>query len=198
MWRVGEELGPVVRRRVRDASQRREEWRERFGVQGRRVLLITGGSQGADALDRAMRRVERWRQEWVVWHQARAEGMQEFYEQRGVEAEVRPFFADLGERIACADVVVCRAGAGTVAELRATGTPAIVVPYPYAGGHQRANAEALRREGRAVVVEQREGWENALAETLETWMRTPPGRCAPEQRAGERELAEAMRRWLEM
>ena len=63
----------------------------------------------------------------------------------------------MGKAYASADIVLCRAGASTVAELTNLGKPAILVPYPYAtGNHQFFNAEALSKEGAAELVEDRE------------------------------------------
>jgi len=69
------------------------------------------------------------------------------------ECDVRPFFDDMPERLAAADLVVCRAGASTIAELCAAGRPAVLVPYPHAADdHQRHNAETLVRAGAALVL----------------------------------------------
>src|SRR5205085_1666189 len=70
------------------------------------------------------------------------------YATAGVKADVRPFLHDMGVQYAKADLVVCRAGASTIAELLAIGKPALLVPYPHAVyDHQRANARALAAEG---------------------------------------------------
>jgi UDP-N-acetylglucosamine--N-acetylmuramyl-(pentapeptide) pyrophosphoryl-undecaprenol N-acetylglucosamine transferase len=75
----------------------------------------------------------------------------------GLEADVRPFFDDMPARLAAADLVVCRAGATTLSELAAAGRPAILVPFPFAADdHQRANAEAVRDAGAAVVIDDRD------------------------------------------
>jgi UDP-N-acetylglucosamine--N-acetylmuramyl-(pentapeptide) pyrophosphoryl-undecaprenol N-acetylglucosamine transferase len=75
------------------------------------------------------------------------------YRQRGVEAQVIPFVHDMASAYGQADLVVCRAGATTLAELAALGKPAILVPYPFAADdHQRTNAEVLVRRGAAEVI----------------------------------------------
>ena len=87
----------------------------------------------------------------------------------GVEAEVAPFFTDMGERLAAAHLVICRAGASTVAELAVIGRPAILVPYPHALDHDQAeNARAARRGGRRLA----DAGERADAGSA----RPPPGR----------------------
>jgi UDP-N-acetylglucosamine--N-acetylmuramyl-(pentapeptide) pyrophosphoryl-undecaprenol N-acetylglucosamine transferase len=71
--------------------------------------------------------------------------------------EVVPFLDDMPTAFANADLLVCRSGAGTVAELAAAGKPAILVPYPYAADdHQMANARAMERAGAARVVPDKE------------------------------------------
>src|SRR5262249_15090875 len=73
--------------------------------------------------------------------------------QGGVSADAEPFFYDMAERLNQADVIVCRAGATTLAEITAAGKPAILVPLPTAtDDHQRKNAEALERAGAAEVL----------------------------------------------
>jgi UDP-N-acetylglucosamine--N-acetylmuramyl-(pentapeptide) pyrophosphoryl-undecaprenol N-acetylglucosamine transferase len=67
--------------------------------------------------------------------------------------EVRSFLDDMPERLAAADLAICRAGASTLAELAAAGRPAILVPFPFAtDDHQRLNAEAVQEAGAARMV----------------------------------------------
>jgi UDP-N-acetylglucosamine--N-acetylmuramyl-(pentapeptide) pyrophosphoryl-undecaprenol N-acetylglucosamine transferase len=74
-----------------------------------------------------------------------------------LDADVRPFLDDMPRQLADADLVLCRAGATTLAELAAAGRPAILVPFPFAADdHQRANAETVRDAGAAKVVEDRD------------------------------------------
>jgi UDP-N-acetylglucosamine--N-acetylmuramyl-(pentapeptide) pyrophosphoryl-undecaprenol N-acetylglucosamine transferase len=127
---------------------------------GRLHLLVFGGSQGAHRINQAMLQAA----PLLAVHQARlclvhqtgeadyAEVAQA-YAQAGLQAEVQPFLHDMAERYRWADLVLCRAGASTLAELTTCGKPAILVPYPYAADdHQRHNALALQRQGAAQVI----------------------------------------------
>src|SRR5262249_35262233 len=113
------------------------------------------GSQGARAINRAVvdaAMVLRARLPHMqLIHQtgpADLEWVQGRYTEMGIEAEVSAFVHDMGEAYGRADLIVCRAGASTLAELAALGKPAIVVPYPFAvDDHQRANAEILVEHG---------------------------------------------------
>ena len=73
--------------------------------------------------------------------------------QAGLDGEVRPFIDDMPAAFARADLIVCRSGAGAVAELAAAGKPAVLVPFPFAADdHQLRNAEAFERAGAAKLV----------------------------------------------
>ena len=77
------------------------------------------------------------------------------YRQAGITARVEPFFDAMAEEMAAVDLVVCRAGATTLAEVAASGLPAVVVPLPQAAGdHQRRNAAVFAEAGAAEVIEQ--------------------------------------------
>src|SRR5205807_1396467 len=77
------------------------------------------------------------------------------YRQAGLQALVEPFLYDMGRQLGGADLVVCRAGATTIAELTAAGRAAILIPLPTAtDDHQRKNAAVLARAGAAEVIEQ--------------------------------------------
>jgi UDP-N-acetylglucosamine--N-acetylmuramyl-(pentapeptide) pyrophosphoryl-undecaprenol N-acetylglucosamine transferase len=123
------------------------------------AILLFGGSGGARTLNRAgpalataLADVPGLR----IVHQTGADdeaSVRAAYAAAGADADVRPFIADMRGAYAAADVVVCRAGATTIAELAVLGMPAILVPYPYAADdHQRANAESLVRAGAARMV----------------------------------------------
>lgn len=138
-------------------------------------LVVFGGSQGAQYFSKAVpqaicRLDDEVRQRFKVTQQARPEdrdGVIATYEKLGVPAEVSPFFTDMAERIAGAQLVICRSGASTVSELAVIGRPAILVPYPYALDHdQAANAAALAAKGGARVIAQAELTADRLAGIL--------------------------------
>jgi UDP-N-acetylglucosamine--N-acetylmuramyl-(pentapeptide) pyrophosphoryl-undecaprenol N-acetylglucosamine transferase len=88
-------------------------------------------------------------------------------ESAGLTREVFKFIEDMPATFARADLVVCRSGASTVAEIAAAGKPAVFVPFPRAADdHQRVNAEALAKHGAAVVVEESNLEGVWLAETI--------------------------------
>ena len=89
------------------------------------------------------------------------------YTQARLAADVRPFLDDMGRQLGQADVVVCRAGATTIAELTAAGRAAILIPLPTAtDDHQRKNAEALVASGAADLLLQRDLNGRVLAERI--------------------------------
>jgi UDP-N-acetylglucosamine--N-acetylmuramyl-(pentapeptide) pyrophosphoryl-undecaprenol N-acetylglucosamine transferase len=139
--------------------------RERLGLDADRpTLLVFGGSQGARSINQAIVAAQpRWgRSDLQVlhaagsadyaeaarrWEQARAGGS-------GPTVKLVDFIESMALAYAAADVVVCRAGATSIAELTVLGIPAVLVPYPHAtADHQTENARALERAGGAVVVE---------------------------------------------
>ena len=129
---------------------------------GTRVLVF-GGSQGAHAINMAM--VEAAPRlaaapAVAITHQTGErdlEMVRDGYRRAGLEARVEPFLYAMDREMTAAGVVVCRAGATTLAELAAAGRPAILVPLPTAtDDHQRKNALALVTQGAALMIEQRE------------------------------------------
>ena len=79
------------------------------------------------------------------------------YRQARLPADVEPFLYDMGRQLGQADLIVCRAGATTLAEIAAAGKPAILIPLPTAtDDHQRMNAETLARAGAAAMLLQRD------------------------------------------
>jgi UDP-N-acetylglucosamine--N-acetylmuramyl-(pentapeptide) pyrophosphoryl-undecaprenol N-acetylglucosamine transferase len=138
------------------------------------TLLVFGGSQGANAINQAMIQClpELMRQvpDIHIIHQTGERGYNEAqaaYQQSHVSAEVFPFITDMPAFFARADLILCRSGASTVAEITAAGKPAVFVPFPRAADdHQRVNAQALERAGAAVVVEETKLERVWLADTI--------------------------------
>ncbi|WP_089724799.1 undecaprenyldiphospho-muramoylpentapeptide beta-N-acetylglucosaminyltransferase [Modicisalibacter muralis] len=149
--------------------------RQAAEMQGRRLrLLVVGGSLGAVALNQRLpealtRLPEASRPE--VRHQAgrdKEDVTREGYRAAGVEAEVSDFIDDMAAAYAWADLVVCRAGALTVAELAAAAKPSLLVPFPHAvDDHQTVNAGHLVDAGAARLIPQNTLNATSLAETLD-------------------------------
>jgi UDP-N-acetylglucosamine--N-acetylmuramyl-(pentapeptide) pyrophosphoryl-undecaprenol N-acetylglucosamine transferase len=137
-------------------------------------LLVFGGSQGAHAINVAMmaavRELARTAPDLDVTHQTGprdVEMVREAYRLAGVTARVEPFLYDMHQEMHAADVVVCRSGATTLAELAAAGKPAILVPLPTAtDDHQRANAAATAAHGAAILLDQRDADGARLAKEI--------------------------------
>lgn len=135
-------------------------------AEGQRAsLLVFGGSRGARSINRALvaslPALAAITPPPRVVHQTGPDDHRSvalaYAAYPGLEADVRPFLDDMPERLTAADVVVCRAGATTLAELAAAGRAAILVPFPHAADdHQRLNAEAVRDAGAAVVIRDEE------------------------------------------
>lgn len=142
-----------------------------FGEPSRPVILVTGASQGAEAINRAVA-------DWiradgpdevgahVIWSTGPA-NFERYAALDGPAVKVRPYIAPMRDALAAADLAVARSGAMTTAELAAWGIPAILVPLPTAAAdHQTANARAIAADGAAVVIRQDELTGPVLANTI--------------------------------
>ena len=141
--------------------------------QGPLRLLVVGGSQGARALNSGVPQAIAAlgaHAQIQVRHQSGEKMHDEAlkaYADAGVHAEVTPFIADMAEAFAWADLVVCRAGASTLAELCAVGVGSVLVPFPAAvDDHQTRNAEYLVERGAAVLLKQDTTLADGLAALL--------------------------------
>jgi UDP-N-acetylglucosamine--N-acetylmuramyl-(pentapeptide) pyrophosphoryl-undecaprenol N-acetylglucosamine transferase len=154
-------------------------------------VLIFGGSQGAHAINVGM--VEAAPElvasgsHLALTHQTGerdVEMVRSAYRQTGIQAIVEPFLYDMGRQLARADLVVCRAGATTLAELTAAGKPAILIPLPTAtDDHQRKNAEALAAAGAADMLLQQHLTGQVLAERILALSRDRAARARMSQAA---------------
>jgi UDP-N-acetylglucosamine--N-acetylmuramyl-(pentapeptide) pyrophosphoryl-undecaprenol N-acetylglucosamine transferase len=137
-------------------------------------VLVFGGSQGAHAINVAMvaaaARLAAGAPHLRLTHQTGerdVEMVRTAYRAAGLQADVEPFLYDMGPRLGAADLIVCRAGATTLAEITAAGKAAILVPLPTAtDDHQRKNAEALAANGAAEVLLQENMTGAVLAERI--------------------------------
>jgi len=156
-------------------------------------VLVVGGSLGAQALNDAVPRAltlipeaERPR----VTHQSGARQIDQLraaYAVAGVEAELLPFIDDMAARYAAADLVICRAGALTVAELAAAGVASVLVPFPQAvDDHQTGNARFLAGAGAAILLPQSELTPQKLAALLRELTREMLAAMAEKARAQAR------------
>ncbi len=147
-------------------------------------VLVFGGSQGAHAINLAMvdaaPALAASAMKLALTHQTGErdlETVRSGYAKAGMPAEVEPFLYDMGRRLQAADLVVCRAGATTLAELAAAGKPAVLIPLPTAtDDHQRKNAEEVARAGAAEVLLQADATGSALAGRIETLARDAEAR----------------------
>jgi UDP-N-acetylglucosamine--N-acetylmuramyl-(pentapeptide) pyrophosphoryl-undecaprenol N-acetylglucosamine transferase len=145
------------------------------------TLLVFGGSQGANAINQAMIQCLPELVKQVpnihIIHQTGERDYndaQAAYQRAGSSAEVYPFITDMPAFFARADLILCRSGASTVAEITAAGKPAVFVPFPRAADdHQRVNAQALERAGAAVVAEETRLERVWLADTLAALLADP-------------------------
>jgi UDP-N-acetylglucosamine--N-acetylmuramyl-(pentapeptide) pyrophosphoryl-undecaprenol N-acetylglucosamine transferase len=144
-------------------------------------LLVFGGSQGAHQLNVSMldalpQLVTSWESLWVV-HQTGTQdrpAVQTAYAQQGFPGTVHAYIQDMAAEYRASDMVICRAGATTLAELTVTGTPAIVVPFPYAANnHQEHNARLLTAAGAAVMVHEPDLSGSSLADHIRHFLHHP-------------------------
>lgn len=147
---------------------------QRFAARsGPLSLLVVGGSLGAQALNEMVPQALALLpadQRPAVTHQAGARHMEQLqrnYAQAGVQGELLAFIDDMAARYAQADLVICRAGALTVAELAAAGVGSVLVPFPHAvDDHQTHNAKFLADAQAAVLIQQRDLSPRKLADLL--------------------------------
>jgi UDP-N-acetylglucosamine--N-acetylmuramyl-(pentapeptide) pyrophosphoryl-undecaprenol N-acetylglucosamine transferase len=167
--------GNPVRREFFDISPKARE-NNKFCV------LIFGGSQGARAINNAMADALEFlgdfRDTLQITHQTGEfdfEKIAEFYKRAELEtAKVQPYISNMVEEFARTDLIICRAGATTCAEVAAAGKAAIMIPLPTAADdHQRKNAEALERAGAARMILQRDLNGESLANEIISLINSP-------------------------
>ncbi len=172
----GEWIGNPLRQEFLEQATPEERFKGRSGPL---KLLVIGGSLGARALNetvpKALSLIPQAQRPQVV-HQGGEKQIDElraFYAQAGVEAELTPFITNTAQAFAQADLVICRAGASTVAEIAAVGAPAVFVPFPSAvDDHQTSNARFLTEQGAGQLLPQDQLNAQELAKMLLNQERT--------------------------
>ncbi len=147
----------------------------RAGRKEKRHILVMGGSQGAKGINRlvASALVSLWQSgaRVEIMHQSGPQDQEQvraLYGKAGLDATVIPFIFDMAKAYSWADLVIARAGAGTISELTALGKPSVLIPFPSAAGnHQVANAQELVRGGAALMFLEEETGTVRLAGELQ-------------------------------
>jgi len=137
-------------------------------------IFIFGGSQGAHALNvtlpQALAKLDKRQKEITIVHQTGENDfsdVKQAYQNFGVKADVRPFIDDMAREYRRADLIICRAGATTIAEITAIGKACLFIPFPHAtDDHQRKNAEALLKKGACAMLPEREMSPERLANVI--------------------------------
>ena len=167
--------GNPVRDNIAQLPAPEQRYKARSGVLN---ILIAGGSLGAQAINECLPQALfclPQKMDPRVVHQTGKNhfaDVQSLYNSAGLEAEIKPFLDDMAKYYAWADVVICRAGALTVAELAAAGVASILIPFPYAvDDHQTGNAKFLSDKGAAILMSQAELAPLRLARVLEEMTR---------------------------
>ena len=144
------------------------------------TILIVGGSQGAHSINQTVIEALAYldnKDRFLFVHQTGRtdkDMVKGAYERIGVACEVRPFFNDMEKQYQKADLLICRSGATTVAEITVTGKASILIPFPYAAdNHQVLNAEALDEAGAAEMILERHLNGRLLARRIEHYARNP-------------------------
>ena len=136
------------------------------------TLLVLGGSQGSQRINlEACAAVNELKRDGdlQVLHlsgSVEVDRVRAYYEAQGILAVVHGFFDDMEIAYRAADMAVCRSGALTVTELAKFALPAVLIPYPFAGGHQKFNAQVLERIGLASILEEQKLDDGALLKSL--------------------------------
>ena len=187
------------------ASVSFEVARSFFGFDSHRpVLLAMGGSQGARRLNEALLGI--WeivpadlRSQWQVIHltgPADSAAAQAAYSRLRMQAKVYPFLEQMPFALKAATLAVSRAGATGLAEMAAFRLPSILIPYPHAGGHQRANAVWMESAGGAIVLEETQLTSDALAVLFRTVTSDPSRLVQMRESLAKIKLGAAGENWL--
>ncbi len=144
-------------------------------------LLIFGGSQGAQAINKSivemLPQLQKIKNGIRILHQTGArelESVRDAYTSYGIRADVTAFIVGMAEAYRQADLIVCRAGATSLAEITAAGKASILIPFPFAtNDHQTKNAEAMADKGAAIMIKEKDLSGNKLFEVMNELLGDP-------------------------
>jgi UDP-N-acetylglucosamine--N-acetylmuramyl-(pentapeptide) pyrophosphoryl-undecaprenol N-acetylglucosamine transferase len=172
--------GNPVRRELLEAADSAEDGTAHTNGRKRFTVLIIGGSQGAHRINMVMTEALDYLQNADRLHfvhqtgDADEEMVAEAYRSRSVSATAQAFFENMAEQYRQADLIICRAGATTVAEITALGKAAIFIPFPYAADdHQTLNAADLTVDGAAELIPEQELDAGMLGEKIKHYLDHP-------------------------
>jgi UDP-N-acetylglucosamine--N-acetylmuramyl-(pentapeptide) pyrophosphoryl-undecaprenol N-acetylglucosamine transferase len=148
---------------------------------GKFTILIFGGSQGAHAINmavvNALPHLRGMHKELRIIHQTGERELNHIlkdYEKYDMDAEVVPFILDMAAAYRSADLLICRAGATSIAEITASGKASILIPFPFAANdHQTKNAEVLVKAGAAMMIHENDLSGQRLVETIGNMVHNP-------------------------
>ncbi len=149
--------------------------------EGTFTVLVFGGSQGARAINRAvmdcLEHIKDMKDKIRFIHQTGSQDaatVADGYGRHGIKAEVTTFIVDMAAAYQSSDILICRAGATSIAEITASGKAAVLIPFPYAvNDHQTKNAEVLVRAGAARMIPESGLDGRIMAETIQELCRQP-------------------------
>ncbi len=150
-------------------------------IKGKVNLLIVGGSQGASVFSKilpdAIKKIIDEGIDCSIHHQCPkqdAAGLSSKYSNLGITAEVSNFFQDIPRRFAKADIIICRAGASTIAEILASGKTAIYVPYSHSTmNHQMSNAQFIAKNNAGILITEQDFTSENLIRHLKELINNP-------------------------
>ncbi len=173
--------GNPVRKEIVQAAKRQKNAEVAASKKKRRFsILILGGSQGAHRINMAILESLKYlenKEKMFFAHQTGVHDeaqVRQGYDEQAVASDVRAFFKDMDEQYQNADLIICRAGATTVAEITALGKAAIFIPFPFAAdNHQALNAQSLVRAGAAEMIAEKDLSAKVMAQRINHYARQP-------------------------
>jgi len=144
-----------------DQLKEKDSWNRFFLEEGKITFLVFGGSQGSECINAVFVQTIPILKEYLDFQVIHISGKKDYeklkkmYKESGIRVALFPFLDKIKEAYQCANLVISRAGAVTIAEIVTAKIPAVLIPYPYAGGHQKYNAQALCDSGVACMIEEK-------------------------------------------